>query len=169
MQSINYPTVAVGEERLRITVTPRHTLDQMDKLVRAIDTIFTELKINRQRDWEAVGGRAGVGVLGNGKAVEEPIWNDKQLGLLDGTTPTTLRNDDKPVVDPKAAAVARARFNTLLGKVETPASASKGFDGLAGLKMKTGGVPAGLGKIRVGSTAEDVQMPTVPQAVAASA
>jgi 5-aminolevulinate synthase len=164
VQSINYPTVAVGEERLRITVTPRHTLDQMDKLVRALDTIFTELKINRQRDWEAVGGRAGVGVLYN--AVPEPMWNDRQLGLLDGTTPRTLRNGEKPVVDAKAVAVARARFNTLLGKVEAPAP--KVFDGLAGLKMKTGGVPTRAGKMRVGG-AEEVQMPVVPQTVAVSA
>lgn len=138
----------------------------MNKLVRAIDTIFTELKINRQHDWEAVGGRAGVGVLGNGKAVEEPIWNDKQLGLLDGTTPRTLRNGDKPIVNPKAVGVAQARFNSLLGKVEAGPASKKVYDGLAGLKMKTGGVPAGAGKIRVRGTTE---MPTVPQAVVASA
>lgn len=136
--------------------------------MRAIDTIFTELKINRQRDWEAVGGRAGVGILGDGKAVEDPMWNDMQLGLLDGTTPRTLRNGEKPVVNAKAMAAARARFNTLLGKVEAPAP-KKAFDGLARLKMKTGGVPVGAGKIRVRGAAEDVQMPTVPQAVAASA
>lgn len=166
VQSINYPTVAVGEERLRITVTPRHTLEQMEKLVRAVDKIFTELEINRQHDWEAVGGRAGVGIPGNGKPLEEPMWNDRQLGLLDGTSPRTLKNGDKPVVDAKAVAVARARFNILLGKVEAPMP-KKVLDGLAGLQMKTGGVPAGAGKMRVGG-AED-QMPTVTPAVAASA
>jgi len=162
VQSINYPTVAVGEERLRITVTPRHTLDQMDKLVRAVDTIFTELKINRQRDWVAVGGRAGVGITGNDKAVKDLMWNDKQLGLLDGTTPRMLRDGDKPAVDGKAVAVARARFNSLLGKVEAPAP-KKVLDGLAGLKMQTGGVP---GKTRARG---DIQMPTAPQDIAVPA
>jgi 5-aminolevulinate synthase len=168
VQSINYPTVAVGEERLRITVTPRHTLNQMDKLVRALDTIFTELKINRQRDWEAVGGRANVGIPGNDKATEEPMWTDKQLGLLDGTAPRTLKSGDKPVVDMKAVNAARAQFNTLLGKVVTSrAPAPKQIvDDLARLTMKTGGVPVGAGKMRVG---EDVQMPTAPQPVTASA
>jgi 5-aminolevulinate synthase len=139
----------------------------MDKLVRALDTIFTELKINRQRDWEAVGGRAGVGVQGNDQAVPEPMWSDSQLGLMDGTTPRTLRTGEKPVVDAKAVAVARARFNTLLGKVEAPVP-KKAINGLAGLKMKTGGVSPGTGKMRVRG-AEEVQMPAVPQAVAASA
>ncbi|KAJ3483246.1 hypothetical protein NLJ89_g12077 [Agrocybe chaxingu] len=37
VQSINYPTVARGEERLRITVTPRHTLEQMDKLAEGLE------------------------------------------------------------------------------------------------------------------------------------
>lgn len=166
VQSINYPTVAVGEERLRITVTPRHTLDQMDKLVRAVDQIFTELEINRQRDWEAVGGRAGVG-LGNGKAVEEPMWNDGQLGLLDGTGPKMLRNGDMPVVDTKAVAAARARFNTLLGKVEAQ-PAPKVVDGFSGLTMKTGGIPGSAGRMRVGNAAEDVQFP-VSQPIATSA
>jgi 5-aminolevulinate synthase len=164
VQSINYPTVAVGEERLRITVTPRHTLNQMDKLVRALDTIFTELNINRQRDWEAVGGRAGVGIPGNDRATEEPIWTDQQLGLLDGTAPRTLKSDDKPVVDMKAVNAARAQFNTLLGKVETPRAlpSKQVVDDLARLTMKTGGA----GKMRVG---ENVQMPIAPQPVAASA
>jgi 5-aminolevulinate synthase len=115
VQSINYPTVAVGEERLRITVTPRHTLEQMDKLVRAVDKTFTELCINRLSDWKAVGGRAGVGI-GREDNVE-PIWTDKQLGLTDGTTPRTLRNNQKAVLDAKAVTTARDRFSELLGPI----------------------------------------------------
>jgi 5-aminolevulinate synthase len=116
VQSINFPTVAVGEERLRITVTPRHTLEQMDRLVRAVDQTFTELRVNRLSDWKAVGGRAGVGLPASQGSVD-PIWTDQQVGLLDGTAPRTLRNGQKAVVDVKAVNVARATFNELLGPV----------------------------------------------------
>ena len=160
VQSINYPTVAVGEERLRITVTPRHTLEQMDKLVRAIDKIFTELKINRLKDWKAAGGRAGVG-LPNASDDVEPIWTDRQLGLLDGTAPEILRAGDKPVVDPKAVSVARSRFNTLLGKVEEKAPSRAMKTGLGALKMKTG-----MGK-RIPSA--EMEIPAMPPAITASA
>jgi 5-aminolevulinate synthase len=77
VQSINYPTVARGEERLRITVTPRHTLEQMVKLVRAVDKIFTELNINRLADWKRIGGRAGVGLTSGTEEVHvDPLWTD---------------------------------------------------------------------------------------------
>ncbi|KAG5654492.1 mitochondrial 5-aminolevulinate synthase [Sphagnurus paluster] len=160
VQSINYPTVARGEERLRITVTPRHTLEQMDKLVRAVDKIFTELNINRLQDWKALGGRAGVGAPGAVDEVE-PMWNDEQLGLLDGTTPATLRNGEKAVVDAKAVTAARNRFNTLLGKVEE-APAAHMTAGFAGFKIK-----AGTGTVR--TSAEEVQIPTVPLMASVSA
>ncbi|KAG6832918.1 mitochondrial 5-aminolevulinate synthase [Tricholoma furcatifolium] len=160
VQSINYPTVAVGEERLRITVTPRHTAEQMAKLVGAVDKIFTELKINRTQDWKALGGRAGVGLI-DGPDLVEPIWTDEQLGLLDGTAPHTLRNGEKAYVDPTAVSVARARFNTLLGAVEEP-SVSRKAAGFAGIQMK-----AGVGSARPAS--EEVQIPQAPFAAAASA
>jgi len=126
VQSINYPTVARGEERLRITVTPRHTLEQMDKLVLAIDQIFTELDINRLQDWKRVGGRAGVGMTdGPQEAHVDPMWTDAQLGLLDGTTPRTLRNGKKAVVDGHAAGKARAVFDPLLGSISGPLQATR--------------------------------------------
>ncbi|KAG5720762.1 hypothetical protein E4T56_gene16939 [Termitomyces sp. T112] len=158
VQSINYPTVAVGEERLRITVTPRHTLEQMTKLVRAVDKIFTELKINRAQDWKALGGRAGVGIP-NAPEKVDPMWTDEQLGLIDGTTPKTLTNGEKAFVDPTAASVARARFNKLLGPIEE-VHATRKSAGLAGLKLQTGGArPA----------SEEVPIPRASSAVAASA
>jgi 5-aminolevulinate synthase len=117
VQSINYPTVAVGEERLRVTVTPRHTLEQIDKLIRAVDQTFTELNINRLSDWKAAGGRAGVGLEATAaKAQVEPIWNDAQVGLVDGTVPRTLRSGQKAFVDAKAVGVVREKFEDLLGK-----------------------------------------------------
>lgn len=153
MQSINYPTVARGEERLRITVTPRHTLEQMDKLVRAVDKIFTELNINRLADWKRLGGRAGVGLTsGTEEAHVDPLWTDRQLGLLDGTTPEMLRNGDKAVVDFEAVMAAREVFDILLGPisgelqserpivVQQPPSAPHPVPRPMP-KMETGGVP----------------------------
>ena len=44
MQSINYPTVAVGEERLRIAPTPLHTDAMMSELVDALRKTFKRCK-----------------------------------------------------------------------------------------------------------------------------
>ncbi|KAF8165006.1 5-aminolevulinate synthase [Crassisporium funariophilum] len=172
VQSINYPTVARGEERLRITVTPRHTLEQMDKLVRAVDKIFAELKINRLADWKALGGRAGVGLTaGAEEAHVDPMWTEEQLGLLDGTSPRTLRNGEAAVVDAMAVGQARAVFDNLLGPISgklqsersvlassTPAAANPARPAARKVvKMKTGGVPM----------SEDIPLP--PPDVSASA
>ena len=133
VQAINYPTVARGEERLRFTVTPRHTAEQMDHLVSAVDQVFTRLKIKRIQEWKAEGGRAGVGMVD--PETVAPIWTDKQLGFLDGTAPKTLRDGEKGSVDARAVNLTRDRFTNLLGS-----SMAVG--------MKTGGVlkgKAGLG------------------------
>ncbi|KAF8639824.1 hypothetical protein AX17_001080 [Amanita inopinata Kibby_2008] len=139
VQAINYPTVARGEERLRVTVTPRHTLEQQDGLIRAVDQVFTELNINRLTDWKVLGGRAGVGVTGQPDTVN-PIWTDEQLGLLNGTSPRTLRKGQKAVIDMKAVNGARSRFNELLGPVSGSVETHRVFDGTF-WKVKTGGVP----------------------------
>ena len=117
VQAINYPTVARGEERLRFTVTPRHTVEQMDHLVSAVDQVFTQLKIKRLQDWKAEGGRAGVG-MDRPEAVT-PIWTDKQLGLLDGTAPIMLKTGEKGVIDPRAVGLTREKFTNLLGQLAT--------------------------------------------------
>jgi 5-aminolevulinate synthase len=79
VQSINYPTVPVGQERLRITPTPGHIKEYRDHLVEAVDAIWNKLGIKRTSEWAAGGGFIGVGEAG--AAEESPLWTDKQLGI----------------------------------------------------------------------------------------
>jgi 5-aminolevulinate synthase len=78
VQAINYPTVAVGEERLRITPTPGHHLEHRNHLVTALDTIWTELGLKRETDWAAEGGFLGVG---QDHASVAPLWTEAQLNF----------------------------------------------------------------------------------------
>lgn len=80
VQSINYPTVPVGQERLRLTPTPGHTRGYRDEIARALDTVWSQLNIKRTADWAAEGGFVGVGVAGH-EANQQPLWTDEQLGL----------------------------------------------------------------------------------------
>ena len=115
VQSINFPTVAVGEERLRITPTPGHTVEQMEHLVRAVNGVFDKLGIKRRSDWVQEGGRAGVGAENVAQEVT-PVWSDSQLGLVDGTAPKVLSSasGDKAVVDLRALREAQKRFDVTL-------------------------------------------------------
>ena len=79
VQAINYPTVPVGEERLRFTPTPGHVEKYQKELVKALDAVWTELGIKRTSDWARQGGFVGVGVPGQEDV--EPLWTDAQLGL----------------------------------------------------------------------------------------
>lgn len=79
VQAINFPTVAQGTERLRITPTPGHTKELSDILIDAVDNIFKDLKLPRVRDYEMTGGFIGVGIPNNTK----PIWSDAQISLTD--------------------------------------------------------------------------------------
>ncbi|KAI1122701.1 pyridoxal phosphate-dependent transferase [Nemania abortiva] len=79
VQSINYPTVPVGQERLRITPTPGHTKQYRDQLVDVIDEIWTKLNIKRTSDWAAEGGFIGVGEAN--AQPSQPLWTDEQLEI----------------------------------------------------------------------------------------
>jgi 5-aminolevulinate synthase len=119
VQSINYPTVARGEERLRITPTPGHTAEQITHLVQSIESVFNQLDLKRTADWEAIGGRAGVGMP---QAKEVPqIWTDRQLGMHDGSAPLRLEHGKAAVAKDDAVKIAKDRLTHLLGSQAGPA------------------------------------------------
>ncbi|KAF1971786.1 delta-aminolevulinic acid synthase [Bimuria novae-zelandiae CBS 107.79] len=77
VQAINYPTVPVGQERLRITPTPGHVREYREHLVEAVDSVWNELGIKRTSEWASEGGFIGVG---EPNVVEpEPLWTNSQL------------------------------------------------------------------------------------------
>lgn len=111
VQAINYPTVPVGQERLRITPTPGHVKHFRDHLVTALDCVWTDLGIKRCSEWAAEGGFIGVGEAGN--AEDAPLWTDEQLGLKGALQPQAGRKttdilekvlDEMPAMPAVAAA-----------------------------------------------------------------
>ncbi|KAJ3098014.1 mitochondrial 5-aminolevulinate synthase [Phlyctochytrium planicorne] len=85
VQSINYPTVSKGEERLRITPTPGHDAAHMDVLVDALSSIWKQRGLKKEKDWEAAGGCAGVGV---GKVVDQLVIQ-KHIDMQFANVPIT--------------------------------------------------------------------------------
>ncbi|KAI9050233.1 hypothetical protein LZ554_006370 [Drepanopeziza brunnea f. sp. 'monogermtubi'] len=81
VQSINYPTVPVGQERLRITPTPGHVREFREELVGALESVWQELGLKRTSQWKAEGGFIGVGE--EGADLVQPLWTDAQLGVTE--------------------------------------------------------------------------------------
>ncbi|QLQ81928.1 hypothetical protein HG537_0G01820 [Torulaspora globosa] len=89
VQAINFPTVARGTERLRITPTPGHTDDLSDMLLDAVDDVFACLQLPRVRDWESQGGILGVGE--KDYVEQDNLWTEEQLQLTnDALNPNVL-------------------------------------------------------------------------------
>jgi 5-aminolevulinate synthase len=47
LQPINYPTVPVGAERIRITPGPFHTEDHLERFTAALDEMWSKLELPR--------------------------------------------------------------------------------------------------------------------------
>lgn len=89
VQAINFPTVARGTERLRITPTPGHGPEISDQLISAVDDVFNELNLKRESVWEDLGGLCGVGEP-NMTPIEN-LWTEQQLSLSNNDlNPNTL-------------------------------------------------------------------------------
>ena len=48
VQPINYPTVPVGTERLRLTPSPVHSDDDINRLVHALSEIWSQCELARR-------------------------------------------------------------------------------------------------------------------------
>ena len=108
VQSINYPTVPRGEERLRITPTPGHTAELRAELIQALEQVWERLNIKRVADWAEMGGFVGVGV--KDAALVEPMWTDGQLSEIEqGLARQELQKEEvMEEVVPLASAAAAA-------------------------------------------------------------
>lgn len=96
VQAINFPTVPIGQERLRITPTPGHGPEIANELISAVDSVFSELKLPRTSDWANAGGLCGVGAADS----QIPnVWTDAQLTLTDADL-------NANVMDPKISPLA---------------------------------------------------------------
>lgn len=75
VQPINSPTVAVSQERFRISPTGFHDAAQQDVLVGALVEIWARLGLRKASDWQS------EGMWDAEDAVVNQLWTDEQLGL----------------------------------------------------------------------------------------
>ncbi|KAG8628403.1 hypothetical protein KVT40_004276 [Elsinoe batatas] len=98
-QPINSPTVAIHQERLRISPTGFHSSEQQDILVDALMRIWERLGLRRASDWVT------DGAWSKQDAMVDQLWTNQQLGL-----PTS-----RHAVAPCDVAIASPLEDTLIG------------------------------------------------------
>lgn len=86
VQPINYPTVATGLERLRITPTPQHTSHHVRQLVQALQQVWDQLGLRSVQDLLAAprDGSDPLADLFRRSQFEDdtsPLWSDAMLAL----------------------------------------------------------------------------------------
>ncbi|KAI0193241.1 5-aminolevulinate synthase [Xylaria flabelliformis] len=81
VQPINSPTVAVSQERFRISPTGFHDAAQQDFLVGALVEIWARLGLRKASDWQREGAWNAE------DAAVNQLWTDEQLGLTTNELP----------------------------------------------------------------------------------
>ncbi|CCH57943.1 hypothetical protein TBLA_0A01440 [Henningerozyma blattae CBS 6284] len=93
VQAINFPTVARGTERLRVTPTPGHSLKQCQDFLEALEDVFNTLQLPRIKDWALQGGFLGSE---NGYDKSMNLWTPEQRAL---TNDDLNKNVFDPIID----------------------------------------------------------------------
>ena len=94
VQAINFPTVATGEERLRITPSPHHDQEVCDQLIDSVEQLWRDMGLKRVQDWENIGGHCGVGSVA--QTPLENLWTDDFLKLSNSDLNPNVLN---PVIE----------------------------------------------------------------------
>lgn len=79
VQPINSPSVAAGQERLRISPTAAHTKSHQDHLVGVLVHIWERLGLKHVEEWRSEADGSVSEGWEDGEILE-PVWTDEQLG-----------------------------------------------------------------------------------------
>ncbi|CCH42490.1 5-aminolevulinate synthase [Wickerhamomyces ciferrii] len=94
VQAINFPTVARGEERLRVTPTPGHNQELSDVFLEAIDDVYKTIELPSIQDLTNQGGLCGVG--DPNYIHQDNLWTQEQLNYTEKDLNENVFN---PVID----------------------------------------------------------------------